>query len=265
MGLNKSLLLLLLLALFNGAWSNDDEEDAAYEGDDMDEDMGDDGLLEEDDLEESVLIGPHPDIRTYYVMPDYSEPSVPFGKTIDILAAVVNTGDKEFNITGVSGSINSPFDFSYYVQNFSRLEMNTLIKPNEQMSVLYSFQPDKNLEAMDFQLCINVFYEDQDSERYMTTFYNETTTFYEPVSELDAKTIFQFVLYATVAALLLLIVFRTTAATKTKPVPKKKTAESDGATENEWLDGIVNVNAAKKKAVKSPSGAKSPKKGSKKL
>merc|ERR1711937_152809 len=114
---------------------------------------------------------------------------------------------------------------------------------------------------MDFQLSAHVFYEDSDSERYATTFYNETTTFHEPGTDLDPKTLFTYAMYAAVVGLLLLVVVRSQSSSKPSAASKPKKASTGPGADNEWLDGIVNVSGkSKKQAVgakpKSPSKSK---------
>jgi hypothetical protein len=86
----------------------------------------------------SQPVGPSPDVTTAFVFPDHpakgnlSLSSVEYfiqfysfivllvitaGDVVEVLLGFVNNGDREFNITSLSASLNHPLDFRYYIQN----------------------------------------------------------------------------------------------------------------------------------------------------
>ena len=42
---------------------------------------------------------------------------LPIGETVTVLCGLVNDGDAPINVTNIQGSLNSPFDFNFYLMN----------------------------------------------------------------------------------------------------------------------------------------------------
>jgi len=58
----------------------------------------------------------------------------------------VNKGTTSFNLTEVGAFLHSPFDFNYYMQNFTvKPIVDGIVEAGEQMSIQYSFIPQVNL------------------------------------------------------------------------------------------------------------------------
>lgn len=107
--------LCALAALLAVASAQGSEEGAGGAGE---ESLGDyASQFEEAGNDKAVKIGPHPDVKAAYVFPDFVKPRFPMGENVDMLVAFHNTGKKAFTLTSISGTLNSPYDFSFIVQN----------------------------------------------------------------------------------------------------------------------------------------------------
>lgn len=61
----------------------------------------------------------HPDVTASSVFPDFGKPRFPMGEPVDVLVAFANAGKQTFNVVELGGTLNSPYDFSFIVQNVS--------------------------------------------------------------------------------------------------------------------------------------------------
>eukprot|EP00026_Physarum_polycephalum_P014236 Phypoly_transcript_14727.p1 GENE.Phypoly_transcript_14727~~Phypoly_transcript_14727.p1 ORF type:complete len:246 (+),score=51.86 Phypoly_transcript_14727:114-851(+) len=134
--------------------------------------------------------GASPDVSTAFVFPDHPARVVTAGDIVEVLLGFVNNGDREFNITSVSASLNHPLDYRYFIQNYSRAEYGLLVQPKEQVSVSYRFRPDPLLEPRDFGLVVSVFYEDESGKNFTNAFYNGTITIVEADTGFDLQQLF---------------------------------------------------------------------------
>merc|ERR1719478_441928 len=107
---------------------------------------------------------PSPEVMTAGVFPleDMQKPKFAIGKAIEALVGVVNNGQEAINVTMIMGSLNSPFDFNYYIQNFSEFNYNMIVQEQEEFSFHYRFQTAINLDPVDYQVALTVFYENDD-------------------------------------------------------------------------------------------------------
>jgi translocon-associated protein subunit alpha len=198
------MLLAMLLALFNLSTfvKADDVEDVINEDTIEEED------LEDDDGEPihplTDLLSASPDVHAAYAFPDEMNAGnkMVIGKENTIVCGLVNKGDKAINVTMVFGSLNSPFDFRFHIQNFTGREYYRSIEAGQEASFEYNFVPHASLDPIDFQVAITIFYEDED-EGFTSTFYNETVTLVEASSDFDMQTFFTYFLAFAVTGLVL--------------------------------------------------------------
>jgi hypothetical protein len=71
---------------------------------------------------------------------------------VTVLIDVSNKGQEVFNVTRVGCFLHSPYDHSYFIQNFTVKELSGVAAPNAQISLEYRFTPDKKLEALEYTL-----------------------------------------------------------------------------------------------------------------
>jgi hypothetical protein len=143
----------------------DDEEDEAKPVDDEDEDL---------------LLTPHPEVSVSWVFPDNADRRLKLGEVSSLLLGFQNRAEQAFNITGVGAHLQSPFDLSYYIQNFTaRRVSGAAVGPGQYGSVEYQFRPDSILEPNEYWMTAWVIYNNSADQVYMHTFYNGTVELYD--------------------------------------------------------------------------------------
>lgn len=69
---------------------------------------------------------------------------MPIGQTVTVLCHFSNEGDFPYNVTAIMGSLNSPVDFSYHIQNYSYRPIGIVVRAQEEVTLEYQFQvPDE--------------------------------------------------------------------------------------------------------------------------
>jgi|EP00944_MAST-04C_sp_MAST-4C-sp1_P000962 hypothetical protein len=207
----KFLLFLLFAALIgttvvNHVRADDDDEDAydeaaAETAEEAEEEEDNDNMYEPEAGQGSVhpltdMPEASPDIIAAYVFPQLSiSEGLPIGEETKVVVGLINNGEHSINVTRAMGSINSPFQFSYHVQNFTMrgYQPQVEVPPGEERTVEYVFTPRDDMEASDHTVCLTVFYED-DEETFSTQFFNSTVKFYEPSKGMDAESVFSIFL-----------------------------------------------------------------------
>jgi len=132
-----------------------------------------------------------PDVVCNGVFPKIKGGKVPLGQSVDAIVGIVNEGQEAINVTYVMGSINSPFDSHYYVQNFTKRNFNKVIHEDEEYTFRYRFTPMDSLDPVEYHMSLTAFYENEE-ELFSHTFFNSTVTFYEPGSAFDMSEAFKY-------------------------------------------------------------------------
>lgn len=112
------------------------------------------------------------DVETSPYFPEHTDQKFPIGETVTALCHFINDGSANYNVSAIMGSLNSPFDFGHHFQNYSYKTFGTIVKPGEEITFKYNFQLHKELEPVDYQLAITVFYESE-QHSFSTTFFNQ--------------------------------------------------------------------------------------------
>jgi translocon-associated protein subunit alpha len=63
-------------------------------------------------------------------------------------------------------------DFSFYIQNFSTVAYNKVVKPNHEATLVYSFIPSDSFAGRPFGLNINLNYRDAVSNYFLLSSIN---------------------------------------------------------------------------------------------
>lgn len=126
-------------------------------------------------------------ITTYY-FPEYPDMKFPIGETVTALCLFANEGDVTYNISAIMGSLNSPIYFRHHYQNYSYKPIGMLLGAGEEVSLEYNFQLHPDLDPVDYQLSINVFY-DSETETFRSTFFNKSVELYYSSSDHDFEII----------------------------------------------------------------------------
>lgn len=127
----------------------DDEEDVDVTiGDD--DDIVEEDIDFEEDIWDGVTLAPSDDIHCQVLFPDHPDKRLPIGKEITMLIGVSNIGSGQFNISHVGAHLHSPYDFNYYIQNFTAVARPEFLFPAAQYTLEYKFTMQEKLEPLDY-------------------------------------------------------------------------------------------------------------------
>lgn len=112
------------------------------------------------------------DVSAVHYFPNQPDLKLPIGDVITVLCHFSNEGSGYYNISGIMGSLNAPIDFRHHFQNYSYKPFGIVVKGGEEISLKYSFQLHPELDPVDYQLAVTVFY-DSESESFSNTFFNQ--------------------------------------------------------------------------------------------
>jgi hypothetical protein len=73
-------------------------------------------------------------------MSRHSDKKFPIGDVVTVLCHFTNQGEYPYNITAIMGSLNSPFDFNFHIQNYSYKPVGIVARPGEEITLDYQFQ-----------------------------------------------------------------------------------------------------------------------------
>nr|CAD7195482.1 unnamed protein product [Timema douglasi] len=186
-------------------------------------------------------------------------PELPGGHLVEFLVGFTNKGGSEFVLETLDASFRYPMDFTFYIQNFSTIAYNRLVKPGHQATLSYSFIPSEAFAGRPFGLNINLNYRDSSGAVYQEAVYNETVSIVELEEGLDGETFFLYVFLAACVVLLLVLGQQFLYSVGKKRVGKKPAVETGTSNPNDvdydWVPRELLNNFKK-----SPN---SPKQGSK--
>jgi translocon-associated protein subunit alpha len=225
----------LFLAVMRGtslgvhAADSEDEELPVHEEEESQQDPNADATgsptEDEDAEEEELALVASPNAHTRVLFPDYPTKKIPVGKEVTLLVGFSNSGDKTFNITAIGAHLHSPFDFTYYIQNFTAYEIEGTVGPGEQLALEYTFKPDPSLEPLEFHLSGWILYNDSDNNMFRSTFVNGTIELIEAQSDFDIRGVFTWFLAVAALGLIVYVGFNVFAT----PEQKKSVAKRAGA------------------------------------
>lgn len=112
------------------------------------------------------------DVSTVHYFPTQPDLKLPVGEFVTVLCHFSNDGSGYYNISGIMASLNAPVDFRHHFQNYSYKPFGMVVKGGEEISLKYSFQLHPELDPVDYQLAVTVFY-DSESESFSNTFFNQ--------------------------------------------------------------------------------------------
>lgn len=76
------------------------------------------------------------------------------------LLGFTNKGSENFVVESLDASFRYPQDFQFYIQNFTALQLGTVVPPQRQATFEYSFIPAEPMGGRPFGLVINLNYKD---------------------------------------------------------------------------------------------------------
>ncbi|XP_066580614.1 translocon-associated protein subunit alpha isoform X2 [Amia ocellicauda] len=169
--------------------AEDEDDEAEVEDDETTE------LTEEkDEEEEDVTSGeakasPNADTTILFVKGE----DFPANNIVKFLVGFTNKGSEEFVVESLDASFRYPQDYQFYIQNFTALQLNTVVPPLRQATFEYSFIPAEPMGGRPFGLVINLNYKDNNGNSFQDAVFNQTVTITEREDGLDGETIFMYV------------------------------------------------------------------------
>eukprot|EP00457_Paulinella_chromatophora_P009650 gb/GEZN01009721.1/.p1 GENE.gb/GEZN01009721.1/~~gb/GEZN01009721.1/.p1 ORF type:complete len:264 (+),score=68.85 gb/GEZN01009721.1/:40-831(+) len=254
-----ALLALVLLATPPLVRAEDEVEEDFDEGEDMEE-------MEymEEGMDEPEMSGFRPaDIRTTVIFPDH-EGGKPFiaGEPVTALVGVWNAGDEPYNLSYCGASFHSPYDYSYFIQNFTVQQPNAMLAPQTQKTLEYKFTPDASLEAVDFWLSGWVIYNDTEGQLYRSVWTNGTVTLEEKASEVNARLAFVFIVIIALVALFCYLIYDK--VVNSKSAKKKRAVAKDAVAPEEVAPAAADDDWGEVYPIKTTTHSSSKKAGKKK-
>jgi len=177
---------------------------------------------EEDYEEEEIALVASPDAHTRVLFPDFPTKKIPVGKEVTVLVGFSNSGSSPFTLTSIGAHLHSPYDFSYYIQNFTERDVfDGVVEPGAQVSLEYIFKPDPSLEPLEFHLSGFVTYNNSENMMFRSTFVNGTIELIEAQSDFDIRGIFTWFLGVAALGLIAYVGFNTFASPEQKKIVKR--------------------------------------------
>lgn len=160
------------------------------------------GGEEEEEKEEALK--PSPDADTVILFTKPANQEYPAGEVIKCLVGLANNGKNDFIVELVEASLRYPQDYTYFIQNFTAFQYNTVVQPGSQASFEYAFKPHESFGGRPFGLTINMMYKDSEGKSFMDAVFNETINITESDEGIDGETFFLYVFLAAVGLLLVM-------------------------------------------------------------
>jgi len=233
-------LFLIACCTFSISFGQEDVDPAAEEANSSEaEDQS--GVVAEPP---APILFPSPDVVTVYLFP--GSPSRKFvvadSNPIQLLVGFTNEASSNtFNITSIQASLMYPQDHRYYIQNYTRQSYGISVQGGEQVTLLYKFLPDPNLDARDFDLTATVFYHDLVGGNFSSVVFNDTFSLTDRADSVNAQLFFTYVGIAGVLGLVAFFIFKKFFAAPSKKSGRGRletgTRSEVPADQNEWLAG----------------------------
>uniref|UniRef100_A0A023FP53 Translocon-associated protein subunit alpha n=2 Tax=Amblyomma cajennense TaxID=34607 RepID=A0A023FP53_AMBCJ len=201
----------------DAAPSGSEQQEAAVSEQD-DEDEGDDSTSGG-----PLKPSPHGDTYLLFTKPQNFQSKLPAGKEVHFLVGFSNKGERDFVLDTMDASFRYPMDFTFYIQNFTTIGYNKVVKPKQQATLSYSFFTSESFSARPFGLAVNLRYRDADGNAFQDAVFNETIEVVEIDEGLDGETFFLYMFLATCLVLLLVAAQQFLGTlSKKKPASKQK-------------------------------------------
>jgi len=196
-------------------------------------------------------------LTTAIYFPDHPTKQFPAGDIITAVISAHNDNTKPYNLTAIVASLNSPLDFSMYIQNFTHRVYFEELPAGEERTLEYKFQLAPQVPTRDFQVAIHLIYEDvgASSGYYSNVAFNATIEVVEKPKLVDMEGIFMYLMI--IAALggsgYWIFANATDKLGVKKSIKKSKKGDGKAASfdEDEWIKGTSYDVHQKKKALRS--------------
>ena len=245
----------------------------AQDGDEADEVTADDFEVEDEAEEEEEIfedeeadaqpriLGPHQHVSTFVHFPDYpKDHRFVQGEDVVVLVGVSNRSPSTyFNVSYIGAQLHSPFDFSYYIQNFTVRETESIVGPGQETTIEYRFRPDPALEPIEFQLSVWSIYNSSEGRMYQSTVFNDTVELVEKREPWSVSSVINYSLVLAGLGVIGYVGYSLTQGSGGKKKKRVKRVEGAPVVKAEWATTAYTP-LAKPRVVRKPGS----KKGSKK-
>ena len=157
-------------------------------------DMADPALQDERTMRRTHYSRDHPltdlpgaleSVRTAFYFPGYAggadgRYSFPIGETVRLLSHFSHsqTDVEALQVTGMIGSINSPFDFDYYIANFSK-PLQASVPAEAEFTFDFELPIHASLDPIEYIVATTIFYNDG-RHVFASTLFNATVSLHYP-------------------------------------------------------------------------------------
>lgn len=176
------------------------------------------------------------------------------GKEVHFLVGFKNKGQQVFQVNNIGASFRYAQDFSYALQNFSSLQYNKLVEPNEETTFGYTFLINEAYIPRTYGFVVNLNYASKDGVQYENTVFNQTIALIEVDDGLDGESIFLYVILIAFAVLiayglnsLFIKYFGVSKRQVAKPVEQEKIIHKREV-DYDWIPNTVTSNMRKTSA-----------------
>ncbi|XP_028659792.1 translocon-associated protein subunit alpha isoform X1 [Erpetoichthys calabaricus] len=167
----------------------EEEDDEAEVEDDETTDLVEEKDDDDEDVSSEAKASPNADTTILFVKGE----DFPANNIVKFLVGFTNKGNEDFVVESLDASFRYPQDYQFYIQNFTALQLNTLVQPQRQATFEYSFIPAEPMGGRPFGLVINLNYKDLSGNVFQDAVFNQTVTITEREDGLDGETIFMYV------------------------------------------------------------------------
>ncbi|XP_017488379.1 PREDICTED: translocon-associated protein subunit alpha-like [Rhagoletis zephyria] len=183
-------------------YANAAAEEDPVEGEDVDGQVETGEVTEVDDSSSVDGLKPSPDVdvTVFFTKPAGNGFELPVGKEVHFLVGVQNKGSKDIVVDSMDASFRYSADFSFYLQNFTAVPYNRLVRPKQEVTLSYQFFVADFYTPRQYGLNVNLYYRDAEKQ-YLSPVFNETISIVELDEGLDTETFFLFIVLAALAAL----------------------------------------------------------------
>ncbi|XP_041101286.1 translocon-associated protein subunit alpha-like isoform X4 [Polyodon spathula] len=166
----------------------EDEDDEAEVEDDETTELTEE-KEEEDASSGEAKASPNADTTILFVKGE----DFPANNIVKFLVGFTNKGSEDFVVESLDASFRYPQDYQFYIQNFTALQLNTMVQSQRQATFEYSFIPAEPMGGRPFGLVINLNYKDTNGNLFQDAVFNQTVTITEKEDGLDGETVFLYV------------------------------------------------------------------------
>jgi len=193
--------------------------------------------------EDDGIIRAHPSVRTSALFPEYQDKRFPVLTKLVALIGFDNRADAQFNVTAIGAHFQSPYDLSYYIQNFTARDFTQfggqVIEPHSQATLEYIFYPDKGLEPLEYWLGGWIAYNSSDGTQHISTWTNSSVTLTEKDGGSEIRNIFVYgLLFSGVALIVYVAINYNQPTKKVKRIPESGTKKRE-TTDDDWGSAYV--------------------------